>query len=98
MLNLLKLSALHISVAKQHSDATEVCIVASAVGRIRIAPRFSLSSPVNNCYNRNNCDRIQLTLVNRNTDKAEYRLMSTRFNSPSLYKCMQVTPVNTNKL
>ena len=26
----------------------------------------------------------------------EYRLRSTRFNSPSLYKCMQVTPDNTN--
>ena len=28
----------------------------------------------------------------------EYRLMSTRFNSPSLYKYMQVTPVNRNIL
>ena len=26
----------------------------------------------------------------------EISVKSTRFNSPSLYKCMQVTPVNTN--
>ena len=33
--------------------------------------------------------------VSRNTDKG-IMVRSTRFNSPSLNKCMQVTPVNTN--
>ena len=38
---------------------------------------------------------IQGTLVNRNTDKG-ISVKEYKVNSPSLYKCMQVTPVNTN--
>ena len=33
---------------------------------------------------------LQWTLVNKNADKAKYRLMNTRFNSLSLYECIQV--------
>ena len=36
------------------------------------------------------------SLVNRNMDKG-ISVKEYKVNSPSLYKCMQVTPVNTNK-
>ena len=52
--------------------------------------------PGHNLQIGNDCFQIQYSLSLIGTRIREYRLRNTRFNSSSLYKCMQVTPVNTN--